>query len=184
MASSDLVLTTVIVGHQGSGSTSLVRRFVNHQFSSNSHQTVGVDFYSRQIIISEHLVSLSIWDVSSNSEFKHLRKQFFTGVFGAVLTIDTNNDLANLKVDTEEYIDEIMSKTQNCVFILAGTKKDSSRKIISEEQGIEFANELSKSYQTSVKYIECSALTGENVELVFSTLVRLMCDYLEPEGYL
>ncbi|OQV15370.1 putative Ras-related protein Rab-28 [Hypsibius exemplaris] len=67
-AQHESVLKFVILGEAGVGKTSIIHRFLNDRFSTDSIQTSGVEFHRKRISFPGHIdVSLHVWDTGGNA---------------------------------------------------------------------------------------------------------------------
>ncbi|MFX1574379.1 MAG: Rab family GTPase [Promethearchaeota archaeon] len=123
----DYILKMCILGQSGVGKTSLVRRLCYNTFDINTKETIGLDFYSYDLIFPiqerEVFVKLSIWDFGSQEQFRNLFRYYITGVNGLFLAFDLVNiqSLFNLKW----WYDSLLEYNhENVPIILLGTKND------------------------------------------------------------
>ncbi len=56
----DLQVKILLVGDSGVGKSSILTRFVDNTFSDNFFNTIGVDFKTKEINISNKIVRLQI----------------------------------------------------------------------------------------------------------------------------
>ena len=79
-----------LVGAFGVGKTSLIRRFVDRQFSDQYLSTVGVKI-SRKLLSAQpnaSQVQLLIWDIEGSTKFKSIAPSYLQGAKGAILVGD------------------------------------------------------------------------------------------------
>ena len=77
------------LGDQGTGKTSLIRRFVKNQFSYQYKSTVGVDFATRTVELeSGDVVELQLWDVAGQERFGSLMPVYCRGAQGVLYVFD------------------------------------------------------------------------------------------------
>ena len=60
----DFLQKIVIIGDSGVGKTNILSRFIKNQFNENSKNTIGVDFYSLDLIIEGKGVKIQFWDTA------------------------------------------------------------------------------------------------------------------------
>jgi small GTP-binding protein len=54
----------VILGNGGVGKSSLMNRFVNNEFDSQSFHTIGVEFLNKDLVIAGDTYTMQIWDTA------------------------------------------------------------------------------------------------------------------------
>ncbi|MDZ8236802.1 MAG: Rab family GTPase [Nostoc sp. ChiQUE01a] len=160
-----------LFGDFGVGKTSLIRQFVECQFSDEYLSTVGVKISRKMLSLSKedlHNVQdlqLLIWDIEGSNKFKAVAKNYFQGSKGAVIVGDvtqpeTLNHLREhiqtfLAINPQSYIVVALNKSD----MIAAEYLENIRKIY------EFSDEANilDTYITSAK-------TGNNVNEIFQTL--------------
>jgi Ras-related protein Rab-2A len=115
-------------------------------------------------------VVLQVWDFGGEDSFKFLLPLYSKGSSGGIFMFDLSNKESLNRID--EWI-EIFKKglafdEKENPILMVGGKLDLKNQIAiskSEAQNIAKVHNL-------YEYIECSSKTGENVEIIFETLVR------------
>ncbi len=167
----DYTFKLIVIGPAAVGKTSLIRRFVENQFSFNYKSTIGVDFLAKSIRLEDDkVVKLALWDIGGQARFKILRRNFFEGTHGAILVFDLSR--ANTFPKMKEWLIDMRSIIEHKIpFIILGNKSDllsEVGEVIDREDPRRFAAK-EESF-----YFETSAKTGENVEKAFNELTKLM----------
>lgn len=163
-----------LIGDFSVGKTSLIRRFVDRQFSDRYLSTVGVKI-SRKIVNVElkeraDLVQLQllIWDIEGNTKFKKIVPSYLQGAKAAIIVADVTRKetIANLEKHIELFLSINPQKTN---IIIAFNKSDliETDTLITILEKNKFASEerIVSSYGTSAK-------TGENVDRMFEELAK------------
>ncbi len=165
----DYKFKIIIVGDAGVGKTSLILRYTNNAFRRNYVPTLGVQVSDKVFKINESIVQLALWDIGGQQKFQTMRQDFYQGsdavFFVFDLThIDSFNNILKWYSDVIEQLKYRFSKFKG--FII-GNKRDlvEQRKVTSE-----MATQLAD--QLRMKFIETSALLGENVNYAFSTIAN------------
>ncbi len=136
--------------------------------------TVGADFSLKEM--RGH--SLLIWDLAGQESFDKIRSNYYKGSQGAILVYDITerSSFDNLA----KWIEEMRAYSPTEVpIILAGNKvdlRDSYDNCITPDEGIVKAKSLSDEFNSSVFFIETSALTGYNIEKAFNMLLDQMIE--------
>lgn len=163
-----------MIGDFGVGKTSLIRRFVDRQFSDDYLSTVGVKISRKIIEITgvnqqEKLnLQLLIWDLEGHTKFKAIAPSYLQGSSGAIIVADVS------RIETlerlPEHIQLFLSINPKSSFIIALNKSD----LIDEEKLvklIEFVQLQEGVDKVSVIY-QTSAKTGLYVDDIFQQLAH------------
>ncbi|MBD3194450.1 MAG: GTP-binding protein [Candidatus Lokiarchaeota archaeon] len=153
-------------GEGGVGKTTLLCRYVDGQFKSDTKMTVGVQFFAKEVILSENHCILQIWDFGGQEHFRTLLKDYIAGAKGALLLFDLTrpNSLNNI----EEWVKICRGKNEELPILFIGTKLDLVEDRIIDPDYISEIRERHGFFD----YIEISSKTGENVKKAFRKLVK------------
>ncbi|MHA2392989.1 MAG: Rab family GTPase [Promethearchaeota archaeon] len=168
----DYQFKIIVVGEPTVGKTSLILRYTDNAFRRAYVSTLGVHV-SNKVFKTEDsaIIQLVLWDIGGQEKFKLMRKQFYQGSDALFLVFDlTNPDsfatIPNWYADIKEQLsipdNEIMG-------FLVGNKKD-----LKEEIKINLQNAKELAESINLKYVETSALSGENVDDAFTTLAKIL----------
>ncbi|MFX1487680.1 MAG: GTP-binding protein [Promethearchaeota archaeon] len=159
------VFKIVLIGDFGVGKTSLIRRYVDRHFKESYILTIGADYSIKQIEVGDLVLNLTLWDMAGQERLKLPKTTLFRGASAAIVVFDlANANTFNLSVTA--WLDELYQTTGRIPIVLAGNKSDleDDRKV-SEADAISVANKL------SCPYVETSAKTGKNVDMLFQELI-------------
>ena len=167
----DFTFKVITIGPAASGKTSLIRRFVEDQFSISYKFTIGVDFLAKTVEFEkDKIAKLAIWDVGGQERFKFLHRSFYEGSHGALLVFDLSR--ANTFPKMKEWLIDMHSIIEEKIpIIILGNKSDllpEVGEVINRDKPKKFAEN-----EESI-YIETSAKTGDNVENAFNELTQRM----------
>lgn len=169
----DLIFKIVIFGDAGCGKTTLNKRFVKDLFLPDSHMTIGVQFETKTIEVDEKHVNLMIWDFGGEERFRTLFPQYIQGAMGGILMYDITDYSSFSHIS--DWLSIINETNANFPILLLGSKID-----LEQFREISFneAKRLAESLGLN-NYIECSSKTGENVELAFKELTRIIVNKMK-----
>jgi len=158
-----------IVGNGGVGKTTLLQRYITGQFFLDTKVTIGLDIGVKYLTVEGTRITLQIWDFGGEDRFRFLLPNYTRGAFGGIFMYDLTRPHSLRNID--EWI-KIFRQEQHKNFqaplILVGGKSDlTDRRLITEKK----AKKIVKSYNLS-HHFECSAKTGENIEIIFDTLIQ------------
>jgi len=137
---------------------------------------MGVNLSVKHVIIDNRKILLQIWDLASDNQFEFLLPSYARGTSGAIFMYDITNEqsLFRLKTLYDLFENALRGATPFPIVIVVGSKIDlKDERKISERNVIEMF-----STKQIYKFLECSPKTGENVNLVFSTLLNRVIDQL------
>ncbi len=168
-----------MVGDFGVGKTSLVRRFLDRQFSDHYLSTIGVKI-SRKLIsaptdspLDPGLdLQLIIWDVEGKTQFQSITPHYLEGAMGAVIVADLN------RLETIDHIHShiqllasVNSSSIPCMVALNKVDAiDSSASRLSAIADLEAHPQVVAVCQTSAK-------TGQCVDQMFEDLAQRLLEH-------
>lgn len=154
-------LKVVFLGSSGVGKTSIISKFCIDSFSSDCTNTVGIDYFSKKLMIGEESVQLQIWDTAGQEKYKSIVPAYIRGSSMAFIVYDMT-DKGSYSAALECFNNVKMISGDSSIVILVGNKVDLVEK---EENEDEEAANFAKAngcllYQTSAK-------TGYNIAAMF-----------------
>ena len=163
-----------MLGTFGVGKTSLVKRFVYDLFSDKYLSTIGIQLHhkildSRRLGSDTYYLNLLLWDIANIEKFTPVIKNYFKGASGAIIVVDLTRP--NSFDSHQIHIDEFLKESPGAKLIFVGNKSDL---VDSKNMGQEKLQALAANYHTP--YILTSAKTGNNVEVLFTRLGKLLLD--------
>lgn len=169
----DAIFKVIIFGDAGSGKTTLTKRFMTNLFISDTQMTIGVDFEIKTISLDGKTIKLQIWDFGGEERFRFLLPKYIRGAGGGIFMYDITNYSSLIHVD--DWLSVVKEVGEKFPIILVGGKSDlEENRQVSLEEGLEVARSSNLN-----ELIECSSKTGENVELIFQKISKLMLNRFE-----
>ncbi|ELP86198.1 Rho GTPase, putative [Entamoeba invadens IP1] len=168
----------VVVGDGAVGKTCLLISFTSNVFPNEYIPTV-FENYNTVLMVDDMKVNLGLWDTAGQEEYDRLRPLSYPGtsVFLLCFSVISPASLDNI---SGKWKPEVEQHCPDAPIILVGTKMDLREdpncvekmrnmgiEPIFIERGSQTAQEIG-----AVKYLECSALTQQNLKLVFEEAVR------------
>ena len=153
----------VLLGHFGVGKTSLVRRFVESEFSEDYLVTLGVHVKKKEVLLNKEKVTLIIWDIEGNTSLSKARKSYLTGSHGFLYIFDVSRPETFENLENE--MDFLNVNYPGISVCKIGNKSDL------------MSSENVKDFFKSEKFKDCeftSAKNGENVEEIFLKITKLI----------
>jgi small GTP-binding protein len=157
-----------IIGDTDVGKTSLSTRYCHGEFLENSTPTIGASFLQRRVMVDNTEINLQIWDTAGQERFRSMAPMYYRGAKAAICVFDVTNEESYHRVmiwlkDLRTHADP------NVVVCLAGNKCDREAAF-----DLDKCEELAKSIGGN--FVRTSAKTGENVDLLFTTLSNKICE--------
>ncbi len=165
----DVKKKIALLGDPAVGKTSLIRRYVIDRYDDKYISTLGTKVTKKTIEFDEQDTELTliIWDVLGQREFRKIQDAAFEGSKGAIVVFDVSRDET---FDGLEYwIEAVRKIAKDIPLIILGNKID-----LVESYDTANAEALADFYNTS--FYCSSAKTGLNVETAFLTLGKTLIE--------
>ena len=170
----DYIAKIALLGDSSVGKTNLVLRFTENTFTVNIPPTIGYDYKSKTIILnkSKKKAKLQIWDTAGQERYMSLCKTVFQRVDGVMLVYDITQLITFENI--LKWINIIREYNDLMPIILIGNKIDKiNERLVTFENGEKLAAE------NNIKFMETSALTGENVDDAFINFGNDIINFLK-----
>jgi len=168
----------VVIGDGAVGKTCLLISYANNRFPEDYIPTV-FDNYVVNITAGDQNIELGLWDTAGQEEYDRLRPLSYANANVFLICFSVVNSTSFENVQAKWY-PEVIHFCPDVPQILVGTKIDlrkdpdtikkiehSGQSLISFEQGDGLAKRIK-----AIRYLECSAKTGENLKTVFDEAVK------------
>ncbi|MFX0055270.1 MAG: GTP-binding protein [Candidatus Hermodarchaeota archaeon] len=173
-----------LIGDGFVGKTSIRRSFLGSVFKRSYIATLGVDFAQKTFVMGKTPIYLLIWDIAGQPLFQGLRRRYYEGCSGLLLTYSVVNresfdNASKWLVEAHGFMGKLPP------LIIIGNKIDlrpshTNEETVSYEEGQAFTKRFGEKMNTPSIFIETSALTGENIDQAFKSLTEMMID--EADG--
>ena len=162
--SKELNIKLILIGDSNVGKTTLLYKYIDNENKEDITPTVGLENKVKTTEIKGIKTKIQIWDTAGQEKFNSLTKNTFTNTDGILIVFDLTNKKSfnNIK----NWIEDVKYKSDPKIKkIIVGNKSDlkDKRKVSKEDI---------KSITEKYKYIEVSALNGNNVEKAFDNLIK------------
>ena len=158
-----------LLGDEGVGKTSLIKRFVYNQFDDSYIRTIGTKISKKDIMIQGKdgkpvQLFLMVWDIVGHKSSKKVPATYYAGVEGIIVVFDlTRPETFN---DLDFWVNSIRAeKNYAPVVVLLGNKSD-----LNEQQKVTEEELQKMAAKFNAMYFLTSAKTGQNVEDAFMKL--------------
>lgn len=156
----------IMVGSGGVGKSALTLQFMYDEFVED-YEPTKADSYRKKLILDGQEIQIDILDTAGQEDYAAIRDNYFRSGEGflCVFSITEQESLAAARELREQILR--VKNDENIPFLLVGNKVDlHERRAVSEEMAKEQAS------QWRVRYVETSAKTRHNVNIVFIDLLR------------
>jgi small GTP-binding protein len=157
------------------GKTNLLSRYAEGRFSSDFEATLGCEYTSKVINVSEGKVLVQIWDTAGQEAYRAITRSYYQKTSCAVVVFDLT-DMKTFEQANEWYVECKEMCSRNVEVVMVGNKKDLEKeRVVSYEQAKQYAEE------NEIEYFETSALSGEGVKELFEFIVDVLVDKARKE---
>jgi small GTP-binding protein len=175
---STITIKLVVVGDGAVGKTCLLISYAKNEFPQDYVPTV-FDNYVVNVNAGDQTIELGLWDTAGQEEYDRLRPLSYANANVFLICFSLVNPTSYDNV-TAKWYPELMHFCPDVPYLLVGTKLDvrndaavieklrsQGQQPISTQKGEELAKKIK-----ALKYLECSAKTGENLKQVFDEAVK------------
>ncbi|MEM2996797.1 MAG: Rab family GTPase [Candidatus Bathyarchaeia archaeon] len=158
----------VLLGEHATGKTSLLRKLIYGEFDAEYLPTIKPEIFEREYSFRNGVIRLIIWDAPGSIE--EVDDDFYNGAKAALMLYDVcrKSSLRNLKRWYETLSKFISDKYH---IWIVGNKIDlETSRIVGDEQVKEEFRDM------DFNYLEISAKTGENVEILFKSILKRLIE--------
>ncbi len=99
----EMLLKIITAGDGGVGKTTLLYRYVEGKFLTDTKATLGVEFFWKVFNTNDKQIDLQLWDFGGQQVFRHILKNYASGAHGALLLFDLTNNSSLEQID--EWVD-------------------------------------------------------------------------------
>ena len=168
MTNTDIKVT--ILGNSSVGKTSLTRRIVYDHFEVDTTSTIGAAFCSFNRIHKNQSYNFKMWDTAGQERFKTMVPMYLRGSQIVIMVFDLcNRDSFSDLINFWYY--EVKKTQPDANMILIGSKLD----LINSDENkreIRYIQAKNASEVRNMKYIECSAKDGNNVDKIIDLMLE------------
>lgn len=153
----DYLFKIIIIGEQGGGKTSIVKRIIDNIFVNKREPTIGLDFTSIQTKYEDKKIKYHFWDTAGQESFSNIIKVYYRNIACCFIVVEVNDK--EWEENLVKWLGRYNSNRDEGITakpIILTTKLDLKREF-SEEEGKRFA------IDNDCLYYEVSAKTGENM---------------------
>ena len=151
----------IVLGTVGVGKTSIINSMKH--IKEDVCSTTSSSFYLVQVEVDNQRVDLSVWDTPGQDSYQELNKIYYQDSMAGLLIFDLTDEETLLKL--QDYLHDFNEICPNAWAYLVGNKLDLDRQV-SRDTAEHFAT------KNNLKYFEVSAVTNENISILFHQIAR------------
>jgi small GTP-binding protein len=174
-----------LVGDGYVGKTSIRRKYLKEGFKASYLPTLGVDFAQKAITYKDMPTNLVIWDIAGQPAYQGLRRRYYEGSSGLILVYsvvdrESFDNASKWLVEAHGFLGSLppIIVIGNKIDLRSGAPEEDT---VTAEEGKDFAEKFSQKLNMPTIFIETSALTGENIDKAFESLIELLIGLEEEE---
>ena len=171
--SSENSVKVTLLGSSGVGKTCIIKRYTEDSYDENSQTTSGASYSQKPLMIDNKPIQLDLWDTAGQEKYRSLGRHFYKDAYIVCLVYDITSLQSFEDLKTKWYNDLKTYGEKYNVLAVVGSKSDNYEKEeVKEEEARKYAKSIGATYMLT------SAKTGDNIDLLFDTLIR---QYLGPD---
>ena len=168
----------VVVGDSTVGKSSFLKKLVNYEFKDITEPTIGVDFFTHTVTLSNtKIIKSHLWDTAGQEAFRSIIRNYYRNAAGIFLMYDISN--RNSFDSLNYWVREINDMDIKLPIVLIGNKtdmRDSDKSThVSEEEGREFAT------KHNFMFLELSNKTSSDHNNTYKQIIQYFYDELNLE---
>jgi small GTP-binding protein len=163
-----------VFGDPRVGKSTLVDRYLTDKFNDKIKSTLGATINIKRLKLINGVITLQIWDFGGEEKFRFIFPTYATGASAGIYMFDLTNRASLINISN--WLSVFRRATRSAPTLLIGSKLDLKQdRVIPKEEALN----VMKLYNFE-GYIECSSKTGENISLIFKTLIK---DIVNKNGH-
>ena len=159
----------VILGDCYVGKTSILKRYIENQYSNDYKYTIAINFLVKPVVRNNITNNIYFWDTAGSERFRTINSLFYRGADACIVVFDLTKikTFSNISYWMDEFLlNTSPSDAEKFPFVLLGNKSDLLNQFTISDKMIE-----SLCRERNIKYISVSAETSENLEEAINYII-------------
>ncbi|KAH0792058.1 Ras family protein [Histomonas meleagridis] len=152
----------VLLGDAGVGKTSLLKYWIDKQFSLEQAPTIGASFVESDYIFQEKKYHIQIWDTAGEEKYRSMTPIYTQGSSGALIVFNLADRSTFENVPAWL---EMLDSPTSMKITLVGNKSDLQDHKVTFEEALDYCQ------SNSITYVEASAMNGNGVDCAFQSVI-------------
>jgi len=168
----DNTFKIIVFGTSDSGKATFLRNNTK-EVISRSKGEIGIEFYTKSVILGKIRSQLQIWSFKDIDRFHLFYSTYSKGAHAGLLFFDISNlySLANYEAWVSLVREEVDNPESFPILMIGNKLVFEETRQVQSQQAIRMAKSMDIH-----GYVECSAMTGENVEEIFTIIIQKILD--------
>ena len=161
----------ILIGSSNVGKTSIIKQLTSNEFNDNFISTIGVHFYTKNLLIDDKKIQFLIWDTAGVEKFKSVTKNYYKTSNVCIIVFDVTDKQSFEDVfEWLNFYKEYCCENNNKIFLF-GNKID---KNLERSVNAEDVDDFYK--RNNLIYYETSAKDGKNINDVFKNIGKKLIE--------
>jgi len=167
----------ILFGDETEAKRNLTNEHMINLFSSSQADTLGVDFEVKSLSVDEYKIKLQIWDISGDRRFRDFLPTYISHARGGLFVYDVTErvSLTNINFWLTLIKNELAKEELFPIIAIGIIPESKNQRQVTSEEGKRIADLFNLD-----GFVECSLISGTNVEKIFETLSKLMLERSPP----
>ena len=155
----------ILIGSSNVGKTSIIKQLTSHEFNDNFISTIGVHFYTKNLLIDDKKIQFLIWDTAGVEKFKSVTKNYYKTSNVCIIVFDVTDKQSFEDVfEWLNFYKENCNENNNKIFLFGNKIDKNLERSVNAEDVDDFCK------RNNLIYYETSAKDGKNINDVFKNV--------------
>jgi len=145
----------------------MVGRFVRDEFLPDTKSTIGVEFATKTLEMSDgSYIKAQIWDTAGQERYRSVTSSYYRGALGAMVVYDVT-DVESFRNISMWIRDLKTNSEEDCLVMLVGNKTD-----LSDDRAVTIREGRSLARKEGFAFIETSAKLSTGIDTAFERILE------------
>ncbi len=174
--SKNLRFKIIIIGEFAVGKTSLIRNYIDKEFTEDYKATIGTNLFLKKMKVKDADVTITIWDLAGQTRFEKIRFAYYKGAQGVIAVGDLTRKSTFKRIEGFWLPDFRKNESIETPVIILANKED-----LKPEIDDDALHEVAQR-TNALSVIKTSAKTGTHVNEAFSRLLEKVIELNSKES--
>lgn len=159
----------ILIGSSNVGKTSIIKQLTSQEFNDNFISTIGVHFYTKNLIINDKKIEFLIWDTAGVEKFKSVTKNYYKTSNIIVFDVTDKQSFEDV-FEWLNFYKENCNENNNKIFLFGNKIDKNLERSVNAEDVDDFCK------RNNLIYYETSAKDGKNINDVFRNVGKKLIE--------